>query len=405
MYDIQAVRADFPILTSMVNKRPLVYLDNGATTQKPRCVIDAIVEGYTTANANVHRGVHHLSQLATDRHEAARRRVARFINAASDREIIFTRGTTESINLVATCYGEAFVQPGDEIVISTMEHHANIVPWQMMAQHRGAVLRVIEVDERGQLDLQHYESLLSERTRLVSVTHVSNVLGTINPVAEIVRIARSRGIHSLIDGAQAIAHLPVDVQALGADFYVFSAHKVYGPTGIGVLYGRESLLEQMPPYMGGGEMISRVTFEHTTYNDLPFKFEAGTPDYIGTHALAVALDYVDSIGLSAIAEHEDDLIRYASSRLLDGFDEVRILGTAEHKGATLSFALGSVHAFDMGVLLDQLGIAIRTGHHCAEPLLNRYGYTAIARASFGMYNTKEEIDAFIAALGRVRAML
>lgn len=404
MYNIEAIRADFPILESIVHKRPLIYFDNGATTQKPRCVIDAITESYTTANANVHRGVHYLSQLATARHEASRARVARFINARHEREIIFTRGTTEAINLVATCFGEAFVGEGDEIIISTMEHHANIVPWQMMAQRRGARLRVIAIDERGQLDMAHYESLLCERTRIVAVTHVSNVLGTINPVEEIVRLAHAREIPVLIDGAQAIAHTTVDVQALGADFYTFSSHKVYGPTGIGVLYGREDLLDRMPPYMGGGEMIARVTFEQTTYNELPFKFEAGTPDYVGTHALAVALDYISGIGIDAIARHEDDLIRYATSELLGHFGDARILGTAEHKGATLSFALGDVHPFDLGTLLDQLGIAIRTGHHCAEPLLEHYGYTAIARASFAMYNTRAEIDAFVRALRRIRAM-
>lgn len=405
MYNIQDLRAQFPILSTQVHKRPLVYLDNGATTQKPQCVLDAIARAYTEANANVHRGVHYLSQLATEHHEASRRRVARFINAPSDRQVIFTRGTTEAINLVAFSFGEAFVQAGDEIVISTMEHHANIVPWQMLCQRKGAHLRVIKINDRGELDMQHYESLLGERTRLVAVTHVSNVLGTINPVEELIRIAHARGISVLIDGAQAIAHTPVDVQALGADFYAFSAHKVYGPTGIGVLYGREELLEAMPPYMGGGEMIAKVTFEKTTYNELPFKFEAGTPDYIGTHALATALDFVDSIGMDAIVRHEDDLLRYATEQLLGHFPEAFILGTAEHKEATLSFGIGSIHPFDLGTLLDQMGIAIRTGHHCAEPLLDRFGHTAIARASFALYNTREEIDTFIAALRRITAML
>lgn len=405
MYNIQDLRAQFPILSTQVHKRPLVYLDNGATTQKPQCVLDAIARAYTEANANVHRGVHYLSQLATEHHEASRRRVARFINAPSDRQVIFTRGTTEAINLVAFSFGEAFVQAGDEIVISTMEHHANIVPWQMLCQRKGAHLRVIKINDRGELDMQHYESLLGERTRLVAVTHVSNVLGTINPVEELIRIAHARGIPVLIDGAQAIAHTPVDVQALGADFYAFSAHKVYGPTGIGVLYGREELLEAMPPYMGGGEMIAKVTFEKTTYNELPFKFEAGTPDYIGTHALATALDFVDSIGMDAIVRHEDDLLRYATEQLLGHFPEAFILGTAEHKEATLSFGIGSIHPFDLGTLLDQMGIAIRTGHHCAEPLLDRFGHTAIARASFALYNTREEIDTFIAALRRITAML
>lgn len=405
MYNIEAIRADFPILNTMVHKHPLVYLDNGATTQKPRVVLEAIERAYTSANANVHRGVHFLSQLATEQHEAARRRVARFINAPSDRQIIFTRGTTESINLVATCFGARYVQADDEIVISTMEHHANIVPWQMLCERSGAKLRVIDITPEGELDLMHYQSLLSERTRIVALTHVSNVLGTINPVEEVIRIAHERNIPVLIDGAQAIAHTSVDVQALGADFYVFSSHKIYGPTGIGVLYGREDLLEAMPPYMGGGEMIAKVTFERTTYNELPFKFEAGTPDYVGTTALAAALDYVEALGIEHIARHEEELLRYATERLLGEFPNAFVLGTAEHKGATLSFGIGQIHPFDLGTLLDQLGIAIRTGHHCAEPLLNHYGHTAIARASFGLYNTRAEVDKFIEALHRVVSML
>lgn len=404
-YDIDAIRADFPILSREVHKRPLIYLDNAATTQKPRCVLDAIQEAYATANANVHRGVHYLSQLATEHHEEARRRIARFINAPDPRQVILTRGTTEAINLVATCFGAAYVREGDEIVISTMEHHANIVPWQMLIERTGAKLRIVDIDEHGTLDMAHYESLLGERTKLVAISHMSNVLGTINPARDIVRLAHERGIPVLLDGAQAIAHTPVDVQALGADFYVFSAHKLYGPTGIGVLYGREDLLEAMPPYMGGGEMIAKVTFEKTTYNELPFKFEAGTPDYIGSYATSVAIDYVERIGLEAIIRHEDALLRYASEQLLGQFDDAYILGTSEHKGATLSFGLGKLHPFDLGTLLDQMGIAIRTGHHCAEPLLAHYGHTAIARASFGMYNTRAEVDAFIAALGRIRAML
>ncbi|MDY5857861.1 MAG: cysteine desulfurase [Porphyromonas sp.] len=405
MYNIEAIRADFPILDTTVHKHPLVYLDNGATTQKPRVVLEAIERAYTSANANVHRGVHFLSQLATEQHEAARRRVARFINAPSDRQIIFTRGTTESINLVATCFGARYVQTDDEIVISTMEHHANIVPWQMLCERSGAKLRVIDITPEGELDLKHYQSLLSERTRIVALTHVSNVLGTINPVEEVIRIAHERNIPVLIDGAQAIAHTSVDVQALGADFYVFSSHKIYGPTGIGVLYGREDLLEAMPPYMGGGEMIAKVTFERTTYNELPFKFEAGTPDYVGTTALAAALDYVEALGIEHIARHEEELLRYATERLLGEFPNAFVLGTAEHKGATLSFGIGQIHPFDLGTLLDQLGIAIRTGHHCAEPLLNHYGHTAIARASFGLYNTRAEVDKFIEALHRVVSML
>lgn len=405
MYPIDDIRAQFPILGREVHKRPLIYFDNGATTQKPQCVIDAISHAYSTTNANVHRGVHHLSQLATELHEASRRRVASFVNAPSDRQIIFTRGTTESINLVASSYGDAFVREGDEIIISTMEHHANIVPWQMLCQRRGARLRIINISPSGVLDMEHYKSLLSERTRLVAVTHVSNVLGTINPIEEIIRLAHEEGAHVLIDGAQAIAHTAVDVQALDVDFYAFSSHKVYGPTGIGVLYGRESLLEAMPPYMGGGEMIAKVTFEHTTYNELPFKFEAGTPDYIGTHALAVALDFVSNIGIEAIARHETSLIEYATTEFQRLFSDGYILGTTEHKGAILTFRIGTIHPFDLGTLLDQLGIAIRTGHHCAEPLLTHYGYTAIARASFGMYNTHAEIDAFMVALGRITSML
>lgn len=405
MYNVEAIRADFPILKSIVHKHPLVYLDNGATTQKPQVVLDAIERAYTTANANVHRGVHFLSQKATEEHEESRRRVARFINAESDRQIIFTRGTTESINLVATCFGARYVKTGDEIVISTMEHHANIVPWQMLCERTGAKLRVIDITPEGEIDMAHYQSLLNERTRIVAVTQVSNVLGTINPIKEMIELAHQRGIPVLVDGAQAIAHTKVDIQELGADFYAFSSHKIYGPTGIGVLYGKEELLNEMPPYMGGGEMIAKVTFEKTTYNELPFKFEAGTPDYVGTTALAAALDYVESIGIESIAKHETELLDYASGRLLSEFPKAFILGTSAHKGATLAFGIEGIHPFDLGTLLDQLGIAIRTGHHCAEPLLNHYGHTAIARASFGMYNTKEEVDSFISALHRVVSML
>lgn len=405
MYNVEAIRADFPILKSIVHKHPLVYLDNGATTQKPQVVLDAIERAYTTANANVHRGVHFLSQKATEEHEESRRRVARFINAESDRQIIFTRGTTESINLVATCFGARYVKTGDEIVISTMEHHANIVPWQMLCERTGAKLRVIDITPEGEIDMAHYQSLLNEHTRIVAVTQVSNVLGTINPIKEMIELAHQRGIPVLVDGAQAIAHTKVDVQELGADFYAFSSHKIYGPTGIGVLYGKEEFLNEMPPYMGGGEMIAKVTFEKTTYNELPFKFEAGTPDYVGTTALAAALDYVESIGIEVIAKHETELLNYASERLLSEFPKAFILGTSAHKGATLAFGIEGIHPFDLGTLLDQLGIAIRTGHHCAEPLLNHYGHTAIARASFGMYNTKEEVDSFISALHRVVSML
>lgn len=405
MYDILSVRKDFPILARSIHKKPLIYLDNGATTQKPQCVIDTIERMYTQHNANVHRGVHTLSAEATELHESARRRVAQFINAPSDKQIIFTRGTTESINLVASCFGEAFLSAGDEVVISAMEHHANIVPWQMICQKKGAHLRVINLTPEGSLDMSHYQDLLNEKTRIVSVTHVSNVLGTVNPVEEIVRLAHERGIPVLIDGAQAIAHTKVDVRFLDADFYVFSGHKIYAPTGIGVLYGKAELLEAMPPYMGGGEMIAKVTFEKTTYNELPFKYEAGTPDYVGSVALATALDYVESLGLEAIAEHEHQLLSYASERLTSEFPSAFILGTASNKAGVLSFGIGNIHPFDLGTLLDQLGVAIRTGHHCAEPLLDYYGYTSIARASFALYNTKEEVDAFIAALHRIIPML
>lgn len=405
IYDIYKIRDQFPILHTQVHGRPLVYLDNGATTQKPLCVLEAIDRAYRTANANVHRGVHYLSQLATERHEEARRRVARFINASSEREVIFTRGTTEAINLVATSFGAAFVREGDEIVISTMEHHANIVPWQMLCQRTGARLRVIKINELGELDLEHYISLLGEKTKIVSLTHVSNVLGTINPIKQVIDLAHEHGIPVLIDGAQAIAHTKVDVQALGADFYVFSAHKVYGPTGVGVLYGRSELLDAMPPYMGGGEMIAKVTFEQTTYNELPFKYEAGTPDYVGSTALAAALDFVDSVGVEQIASYEDELLQYATRRLTEEFSEVYILGRAKHKEATISFGIGRIHPFDLGTILDRMGVAIRTGHHCAEPLLDRFGHTAIARASFAMYNTQEEVDTFISSLHRAAKML
>lgn len=405
MYNISEVRKHFPILERQIHKHSLIYFDNGATTQKPLTVLEAIQEGYAKVNANVHRGVHTLSQEATERHEEARRRVARYINAPSDREIIFTRGTTEAINLVATSFGSAYVREGDEIIISTMEHHANIVPWQMLCERTGAKLKVIAINEQGELDMAHYSRLLSPRTRLVAITHVSNVLGTINPIQEVIRLAHAQDIPVLVDGAQAVAHQQVDVQALGADFYAFSAHKLYGSTGIGVLYGREALLEKMPPYMGGGEMIAKVTFEHTTYNELPFKFEAGTPDYIGTYAFSKALDYVEQLGLENIARHEAELLSYVSDRLLREIEGSFIIGQAQHKGAVLSFGIEGIHAFDLGTLLDQLGIAIRTGHHCAEPLLDRYGYSSIARASFALYNTKEEIDHFITALQRIRQMI
>ena len=405
MYSVEDIRAQFPILAAEVYGKPLVYLDNAATTQKPRCVIQAIEEAYYSANANVHRGVHYLSQIATEHHEAARRRVADFIGAPSAEGLIFTRGTTEAINLVASSAGEAFVSAGDEIIISTMEHHSNIVPWQMMCERRGAHLRVIPLTPAGEIDMDAYRSLLSERTRLVAVAHVSNVLGTVNPVAEITRLAHEAGALVLIDGAQAIAHTRADVEAIGADFYAFSAHKIYGPTGIGALYGRPEVLDRMPPYMGGGEMIERVTFEKTTYNSLPFKFEAGTPDYVGSTAFARALDFVTELGIEAIAAHEEDLLHYATARLKSEFPDSFVLGEAPNKGGILSFGIGEIHPFDLGTLLDRMGIAIRTGHHCAEPLLASYGYQAVARASFGLYNTREEVDRFFDALHRVVPML
>ena len=405
MYSVEDIRAQFPILAAEVYGKPLVYLDNAATTQKPRCVIQAIEEAYYSGNANVHRGVHYLSQIATEHHEAARRRVADFIGAPSAEGLIFTRGTTEAINLVASSAGEAFVSAGDEVIISTMEHHSNIVPWQMMCERRGAHLRVIPLTPAGEIDMDAYRSLLSERTRLVAVAHVSNVLGTVNPVAEITRLAHDAGALVLIDGAQAIAHTRADVEAIGADFYAFSAHKIYGPTGIGALYGRPEVLDRLPPYMGGGEMIEQVTFEKTTYNSLPFKFEAGTPDYVGSTAFARALDFVTELGIEAIAAHEEDLLHYATARLKSEFPDSFVLGEAPNKGGILSFGIGEIHPFDLGTLLDRMGIAIRTGHHCAEPLLASYGYQAVARASFGLYNTREEVDRFFDALHRVVPML
>lgn len=405
MYDIEAIRSEFPILSQEVYGKPLIYLDNAATTQKPRVVLEAIQHAYTSANANVHRGVHYLSQIATEHHEAARRRVADFIGAPSAEGLIFTRGATEAINLVAYCVGERYIQPGDEVLVSMMEHHANIVPWQLMCARRGAKLRVVPLTEVGELDMEAYRSLLGERTRVVALSHASNVLGTVNPVAECIRLAHDAGALILIDGAQAVAHTPVDVVALDADFYAFSAHKVYGPTGIGALYGRPELLDELPPYMGGGEMIERVSWEGTSYNVLPFKFEAGTPDYVGSTAFAAALDFVDELGLDAIAAHEVELLNYATERLEVEFEDSYILGRASHKAGILSFGIGAIHPFDLGTLLDRMGVAIRTGHHCAEPLLHSLGYEAVARASFGLYNTREEVDRFFDALHRVVPML
>lgn len=403
MYDVNKIREDFPILSRTVYGKPLVYLDNGATTQKPRCVVDAMVEEYYSVNANVHRGVHFLSQQATNLHEASRKTVRRFINAGSTNEIVFTRGTTESINLVASSFVESQMKEGDEVIVSVMEHHSNIVSWQLQAMRKGIVLKVIPMNDRGELLLNEYEKLFSPRTRLVSVAHVSNVLGTINPVKQIIEVAHAHQVPVLIDGAQGIPHMPVDVQDLDADFYVFSGHKIYGPTGVGVLYGKENWLDKLPPYQGGGEMIQNVSFEKTTFNQLPFKFEAGTPDYIGTTALAKALDYVSAIGMDQIAAYEHELTVYAMQRLKE-IPNMRIFGEAAHKGGVISFLVGNIHHFDMGTLLDRLGIAVRTGHHCAEPLMRRLGIEGTVRASFGIYNTKEEVDALVAGIDRVSRM-
>ncbi|WP_296260559.1 cysteine desulfurase [uncultured Phocaeicola sp.] len=403
MYDISKIREDFPILSRTVYGKPLVYLDNGATTQKPRCVVESITDEYYSVNANVHRGVHFLSQQATHLHEASRETVRRFIHARSTNEIVFTRGTTESINLVASTFADSQMQAGDEVIVSVMEHHSNIVSWQLQAARKGIVLKVIPMNDRGELLLDEYEKLFSPRTRIVSVTHVSNVLGTINPVNRLIEIAHAHGVPILIDGAQSIPHLPVDVQALDADFYVFSGHKVYGPTGIGVLYGKENWLEKLPPYQGGGEMIKNVSFEKTTFNELPFKFEAGTPDYIGSTALAKALDYVSAIGMENIEAYEHELTVYAMQCLKE-IPGMRIFGEAERKSSVISFLVGDIHHFDMGTLLDRLGIAVRTGHHCAEPLMHRMGIEGTVRASFALYNTKEEIDQLVAGIGRVAKM-
>ena len=401
--NITKIREDFPILGRTVYGRPLVYLDNAATTQKPRCVVDAITEEYYSVNANVHRGVHFLSQQATELHEAARETVRRFINARSTNEIVFTRGTTESINLLASSFGEACMKEGDEIIVSTMEHHSNIVPWQLLRERRGIVIRVIPMSDDGRLLLDEYERLFNERTRLVCVAHVSNVLGTVNPVRQMIATAHTHGVPVLVDGAQSVPHMAVDVQALDADFYAFSGHKVYGPTGVGVLYGKEKWLDRLPPYQGGGEMIQHVSFERTTFNELPYKFEAGTPDYIGTHALATALDYVSNLGMKDIEAYEHELTRYATERL-QAIEGMRIFGTTPDKGSVISFLVGDIHHFDLGTLLDRLGIAVRTGHHCAQPLMERLGIEGTVRASFSFYNTREEVDALVAGIERVRKM-
>ena len=404
MYDINKVREDFPILSRTVYGKPLVYFDNGATTQKPLCVLDAMREEYLNVNANVHRGVHWMSQQATDLHEAARETVRKFINARSTTEIVFTRGTTESLNLVASSFTEGCMQTGDEVIVSTMEHHSNIVPWQLQEQRKGIVLKVIPMTDEGVLDLQAYEQLFSERTKLVSVTQVSNVLGTINPVKEMIRIAHEHGVPVMIDGAQSVPHFAVDVQDLDCDFLAFSGHKVYGPTGIGVLYGKEEWLDKMPPYQGGGEMIEHVSFEKTTFERPPLKFEAGTPDYVATHGLAKALDYVSALGMDNIFAHEQDLTHYALQQLRE-IEGMHIYGHAGDSGdAVISFNVGNIHHMDLGTLLDQLGIAVRTGHHCAQPLMDRLGVLGTVRASFGLYNTREEVDALVAGIKRVSMM-
>ena len=415
MLNLKKIRNDFPILSREVYGKPLIYLDNAATTQKPLCVLDAMREEYLNVNANVHRGVHYLSQQATDLHEAAREKVRCFINAPKAEEVIFTRGTTESINLVVSSFAEAFMQEGDEVIISTMEHHSNIVPWQLQAAKRGVAIRVIPMTDDGVLVMDEYEKLFTDKTKIVSVAHVSNVLGTVNPVKEIIRVAHEHGVPVLVDGAQSAPHFKVDVQDLDCDFFAFSGHKMYGPTGIGVLYGKEQWLDRMPPYQGGGEMIETVSFEKTTFQDLPFKFEAGTPDYVATHGLATAIDYISSIGFDEIEAHEQELTRYCVEQL-QTIDGVHIYGPlpssltshlsplTSNRDAVVSFNIGDIHHMDMGTLLDRLGIAVRTGHHCAQPLMDRLGILGTVRASFALYNTKEEIDAFVAGVKRVVSM-
>lgn len=403
MYDIKKIRADFPILAREVYGKPLVYFDNGATTQKPRMVVDSMVDEYYSVNANVHRGVHFLSQQATDLHEASRETVRKFINARSTREVIFTRGTTESINLLASCLGQSVLQEGDEVIVSVMEHHSNIVPWQMIAQQKNITLKVIPMNERGELLLDEYEKLFTDKTKVVSVAHVSNVLGTVNPIKEMIATAHQHGVPFIVDAAQSIPHLPVDVQMLDADFLVFSGHKVYAPTGVGVLYGKEEWLDRLPPYQGGGEMIQHVSFAGTTYNELPFKFEAGTPDYIGTTGLACAIDYISAIGMDAIQAYEHQLTQYAMQQL-STIPGMRIFGEAAEKGSVISFLVGDIHHFDMGTLLDRLGIAVRTGHHCAQPLMQHLGIEGTVRASFGLYNTMEEVDVLVSGIERVSKM-
>lgn len=404
MLDIASIRAQFPILSREIYGKPLIYLDNAATSQHPQCVIERITDSYYRVNANVHRGVHTLSQEATEAHENARKRVQRFINAQHSHEIIFTRGTTEAINLVAHSFGEAFLHDGDEVILTVMEHHSNIVPWQLLQSRKDIKLRVVPINERGELDMEAFRSLFNERTRLVSVMHASNVLGTINPIKDIIAHAHSHDVPVLVDGAQGIPHTKVDVQELDVDFYVFSAHKVYGPTGIGVLYGKEKWLDAIPPYQGGGEMIAQVSFERTTFNELPYKFEAGTPDYVGSAAFATAIDWIEATGFEAMQAYEEELLHYATARLGE-IEDLRILGTAPHKTPVISFLVGNIHHYDMGMLLDKLGVAVRTGHHCAQPLMHALGVEGTVRASFAVYNTREEIDAFVAAVKRVSSML
>ena len=404
MIDLTTLRADFPILSREVYGRPLVYLDNAATTQKPLCVLDAMRDEYLNVNANVHRGVHFLSQQATDLHEAARERVRTFINARKTEEVVFTRGTTEAINLVASTFCASQMREGDEVVVTDMEHHSNIVPWQLQAQQRGIIVRHLPITDRGELcPLDEVERMLGDRTRLLCVTHVSNVLGTVNPVKDIIRVAHEHGVPVLVDAAQSAPHLRLDVQAMDCDFLAFSGHKMYGPTGIGVLYGKEAWLDRLPPYQGGGEMIDKVSWERTTFERLPFKFEAGTPDYVATHGLATAIDYLERVGLDNVAAHEKDLTDYCTERLRE-VEGLRIYGEAEHKAGVVSFLVGDIHHLDMGTLLDRLGIAVRTGHHCAQPLMARLGVTGTVRASFAMYNTREEVDQLVAGIRRVVTM-
>ena len=403
MYDIKKIRKDFPILDREIYNHKLVYLDNAATTQKPKQVVEAMTEEYYNVNANVHRGVHYLSQKATDLHEEAREKVRGFINAKSTSEIIFTRGTTESMNLIASSFCEEFMKEGDEVIVSVMEHHSNIVPWQLQAARKGISLRVVPIDDKGEIIIEEYKKLFNEKTKIVSIAHVSNVLGTVNPIKEMIEIAHSHGVPFMVDGAQSAPHFAINVQDLDCDFFAFSGHKMYGPTGVGVLYGKESWLDRLPPYQGGGEMIESVSFEKTTFERLPFKFEAGTPDYIATHGLATAIDYIKALGIDNINKHERELTEYAMKHMRE-IEEIHIFGEAENKDAVVSFLVGDIHHLDMGTLLDRLGIAVRTGHHCAQPLMTRLGIQGTVRASFALYNTTEEIDMLIDGIKRVSKM-